>query len=124
MNCQFLKPNGIPCGAFAVGKGTYCYFHDPDVPEIEKTAARARGGLSTGSTGKEPLPAIDLSTARDAMNLFCRTINELRAGLIDVRVANCIGFLTGQFIRAVELTEVEEKLAKIEEMLNQPTPPR
>jgi hypothetical protein len=124
MNCQFLKPDKSRCGAFAAGSGMFCYFHDPSVPETEKNAARARGGLGQHTQAiKDPLPNVNLNNAKDAMDLFGRTINEVRSGLIDVRTANCIGFLAGHFIRAIEAVELEEKLTKIEDQLNrQPTP--
>jgi hypothetical protein len=46
--------------------------------------------------------------------LLTDSINRLRRGQLDPRVANAMGYLTGVLLRALEQGAVEERLARIE----------
>ncbi len=47
------------------------------------------------------------------------SINQLRRGQLDPRVANGIGYLTSVLLRALEQGPLEERMAKIEAALAQ-----
>jgi hypothetical protein len=47
------------------------------------------------------------------------SINQLRRGELDPRVANGIGYLTSVLLRALEQGPLEERMAKIEAALAQ-----
>jgi len=51
------------------------------------------------------------------VKLLSRTVNQTLRGEIDPKVANAVGYLSGVILRAREQGEIEERLAKIEEVL-------
>jgi hypothetical protein len=115
--CKEIKENGETCGAWAMGESDYCYLHNPDIAEAEKKEAQARGGQANGLTILEPQQAVELKTASDIVGLIGDTINKVRAGKLDIKRANCIGFLSGHIIKAIETAELETRLAFIERLI-------
>ncbi len=99
----------------------FCYLHNPAVDQQSKKDAQARGGkgnihLRRVSVALEvPLPR--LSKVQDVVDLLSETINELRTGQIDTKIANGIGYLSGHLVKAMELSELEERVGAIENAL-------
>ena len=118
MNCELIKKNGKGCGAKALTGSTFCYFHNPDVSEAEKKKAQTSGGTNRALTIKTPLPAMILTTPEDTVLLMADTISRVRAGTLDIRTANCLGFLADKLLKALEYSymaeRVDELLEKIE----------
>jgi hypothetical protein len=50
------------------------------------------------------------------------TIEEVRTGKLDPRIANTIGFLAGHLTRAYEVAELEHKVDEIRAVIKQRTP--
>jgi len=119
MKCQTTKNNGQKCGSHAVVGGHFCYFHDPAIPKETKQLARKRGGKHNRPRVDIALSEIKVSAPCDVVRLLSQTISEVRKGEVDVRIANCIGFLSGHLIRAFEATDTEERLVELEEQINQ-----
>jgi hypothetical protein len=117
--CQFRKKNGDACGAdVQVGKNL-CVFHDPE-RSAEGQKARRAGGLSrtrTASVLAPDTPDHSLLNSQDVANLLGDSINQLRRGQLDPRVANAIGYLTSVLLRALEQGPMEERLAQLEAIL-------
>ena len=95
----------------------YCFIHNPDVSVDEKRDIQARGGKANIVTVAEPLPPVKILEADDVVNLIADTINKVRAGEMDIRVANCLGVLSGQLIKAIELSNNDKRLAVIERVI-------
>jgi hypothetical protein len=95
----------------------YCYLHNPDVDQETKREAQARGGRGNAHRNvlAEAPPQINLSSVADVVTFLSRTINELRAGLIDTRVANGIGYLSGHLVKAMEVSELEKRVEALEQ---------
>lgn len=104
MKCTHIKDNGKPCGANAMKGARFCYLHNPAVSTEEKTEARSRGGLKRGVILGQPLPEIALDQPADTVKILQDTIRRVRAGELDVRIANSIGILSGQLLKAFEVT--------------------
>jgi len=51
---------------------------------------------------------------KDAVALISETINQVRKGQVDPRVANAVGYLANVLIKAVEQGELESRLAEVE----------
>ena len=51
------------------------------------------------------------------VNLLSTTISEVRAGSVELRVANCIGYLSGHLIKAFEVANLEDRITQIEKTL-------
>jgi hypothetical protein len=118
-NCRFRKKNGDACGADAQLGKDLCVFHDP-ARSAEGQKARRAGGLkrTRAATVLNPdTPDHPLVTTKDVANLLGDSINQLRRGQLDPRVANGIGYLTSVLLRALEQGPMEERLAQLEAIL-------
>ena len=122
MNCKQTKDDGTACGAKAINGGEFCYFHSPDISDDEKRASQSKGGANRAlTTISAPLPAMSLNVPYDAITLIADTINRVRAGELDVKIANCIGVLTGQLLKAFEVAKLNDKLDEIKRVIEKRT---
>ena len=48
------------------------------------------------------------------MNLLEDTVNRVRSGELDVKIGNCLGVLSGQVIKALEIVSVSNRVEIIE----------
>jgi len=62
-------------------------------------------------------PDITVADCRDVVDLMSETINQVRKGLIDPRIANAIGYLANVTIRAVEQGDMEGRMAELESLV-------
>lgn len=114
MKCTFKKENNDFCNANTMRGAKYCYLHNPDVPEEEKFNAQSNGGKGNAIKVCEPLELIKLEEPSDVILLLADTISRVRAGEMDLRVANCIGYLSGHLTKAFEVSNLSQKLDSIE----------
>jgi len=116
--CTHTKKDGTACGAYAMTGTEFCYLHNPAIPDEEKRQTQTRGGEGRAlMTIAEPLPAMRLDTPQDAIYLIADTINRVRAGELDVRIANCIGVLSGHLIKAFETAQLKDKVEMIDRIV-------
>lgn len=117
MKCEFIKKDGQKCEAYAV-KGTgFCYFHNPDISDEEKREAQTNGGANRALTLKKPLPVLPIAKPEDAVLLIADTINRVRAGTLDIRTANCLGFLSDKLLKAFETSRLNDRVEIIERVV-------
>lgn len=116
MKCNYIKTDKKRCAANAMISSKFCFTHNPDTKE-QKRAAVIRGGKMS-KKNHSFLPPITLTQSKDVVNLLATTINEVRSGLVELRIANCIGYLSGHLIKAIEVADLEERVSKIEQTLN------
>jgi hypothetical protein len=117
--CQFRKKNGERCGADAqIGK-SICVFHDPARASDGQRARRAGGVNRTRPAAVLPADTPDhpLATPKDVSGLLAQSINQVRRGQLDPKVANCVGYLSGVLLHSIEQGSVEERLARLEAVL-------
>jgi hypothetical protein len=116
-HCKQTKEDGTPCQTNAMAGSDYCFFHDPAKAD-EREAARRAGG-SVGKTAVLPsdTPDVPLSSVADVIALLGRTVNQVRRGQIDPKVANAIGYLTGTLLRALEQGDIEKRVAELEALV-------
>ena len=112
--CEGTKADGTPCRVNAMTGSEYCFFHDPARVE-EREAARQAGGR-VGKTRVLPAetPDVPLSSVAEVVGLLGETINQLRRGEIDPRVANAVGYLSGTLLKALQQGDIEQRLAGLE----------
>src|ERR1022692_1338079 len=113
------KRDGKRCGANAQPTNGLCVFHDP-ARAAEGRRARRAGGLTRGRVAvvlPAGTPDHPLGNTTDVSQLLADSINQLRRGQLDPRVANAMGYLTSVLLRSLEQGPVEERLAKIEATL-------
>ena len=117
MKCEFIKPDGTKCEANAIKDSKFCYFHNPDISDEEKRKAQSNGGKTKALTLKEPLPELVLAEPADAVLLIADTISRVRAGTLDIRTANCLGFLSDKLLKAFEMSRLNDRLEVIERVI-------
>ena len=113
--CAATRANGAPCGGYAIGDGAYCFAHAPD-QAVQRDAARRRGGQA-GRVAVLPASDVQVRSLGDVVTLVEATINDVRTGRVDVRVANAVGYLANVAIRALEQADLEVRLEALESVL-------
>ncbi len=113
MQCKYLKTDGEQCGANALIIGDYCFTHSPDM-EVERQLATSKGGKHSYKEALVITGEKSVKTSKDIADLLESTINEVRAGKLDVKIANCVGYLASHLIKAIESADLEERLEKLE----------
>jgi len=117
--CQFRKKDGKRCGANAQPANGLCVFHDPSRADDGHRARHAGGVHRSRPAAVLPSDTPDhpLGNTTDVSALLSDSINRLRRGQLDPRVANAMGYLTSVLLRSLEQGPIEERLAKIEATL-------
>ena len=114
--CTHILDSGLQCGSWAMDNKNYCFSHDPDSVE-KKLLASTKGGLARVIQVDVPLEVITIATPGDVASLLASTINDVRTGILDLRVANTIGYLSGVLIKALEIAEVDRKIEAVRAIL-------
>lgn len=117
MQCALIKPNDEACQANAMHESEFCYLHNPSISDEEKRSVQKLGGESKHLTVLEPLPPITITQSKDVVSLLTDTINRVRSGELDTRVANCLGVLSGHLLKAFEIAELENRMESIERII-------
>ena len=112
MNCKFINENGERCQAFAIKGSDYCFFHDP-VKLQERIEACKKGGKA-GTRKVLPESSVKIRSLTDIVRLLESTINDVRTGQIDVRIANSVAYLSGVLRQVMEQEFLERRLDLLE----------
>ena len=112
MQCQHEKRDGKRCRAPALTGQTHCAIHAQPgrAAELGSKGGRRRAIYSRGDLRDFAAP----KTAADLRDLLAESIIEIRAGKLDPRVANALGYLGASYLRALEVSEVEARLDALE----------
>lgn len=110
--CKAKTKSGKPCQAAATAGGL-CFFHaNPNkASELGRIGGRSNRRVAAGET-VAPLPILD--TALAVRETVARLIEDLYAGRIHPRIAAGLAPLLNLQLRAIETTDLERRLAKIE----------
>lgn len=117
MKCTFKKDNGKRCNAYQMDQSQYCYLHNPEVSLEQKKQAQSKGGKSNAIRVHTPLNPVSIAEPEDVVLLLEETVNLVRAGEIDVKVGNCLGVLAGQLLKAIEVSQIKNRVEVIERVL-------
>jgi len=112
--CKAKKPDGTDCQSAALPGSEYCFFHDPAKAEKRREAQSLGGRHNHMKTLAPDAPDVKIEKIQDAVPLLSETINQVRKGEIDPRVANSVGYLANVIIKAVEQSDIEKRLEEIE----------
>jgi hypothetical protein len=119
--CRARKQDGSTCGATALAGSEFCFFHDPS-KAADRRAAQSLGGQGNRiRTLSEATPDVKIQNSGDVVALICETINQVRKGTIDPRVANAVGYLANLATKALEQNELETRIAKLEGLFEKRT---
>jgi hypothetical protein len=92
---------------------TYCYRHNPNIPEADKLEASIAGGKR-----KSVLSNADPVTLRNVESIVAlieSNINSVRTGELDPKVSNAIIQNLGILLKVYELAIVDSRVRKLEQ---------
>ena len=118
--CEYRRSaNGRRCKSYPRTNDRFCFFHSPETVRA-RNRARTAGGIARSGKGKVRPPDGPPKPLRDATEVsefLSETINQVRVGKIDPKVANAVGYLTSVHLKALEQGPMQERLARIESAL-------
>jgi hypothetical protein len=114
-HCAHVHPSGRSCGGFAIADSRFCFAHAPEQAEKRNEARRRGGRADRGATLAES--SVSVRSLGDVVALVETTINDVRAGRVDVRVANAVGYLANVALKAISQTDLETRLEALEAVL-------
>jgi hypothetical protein len=119
VKCHFRKKDGGRCGANAQPANGLCVFHDPARAEDGHRARQAGGVHRSRAAVVLPSETPDhaLGDANQVSVLLADSINRLRRGQLDPRVANAMGYLASVLLKALD-QRLEERLAHLEAVIS------
>jgi hypothetical protein len=118
--CKGLKLDGSCCQAAVLPGTDFCFFHDPTKAEARREAQSLGGRQNKMKTLDPTALDVNVKDCQDVVRLISETINQVRKGQIDPRVANAVGYLANVLIRAVEQGEMERRLDELEAIVKRP----
>ena len=116
-SCAAAKGDGTACGAAALPGSQFCFFHDPAKSAARRQAQSAGGLANKMATLPADAPDVKVEDGADVVKLLGATINQVRRGEIDPRVANAVGYLSNIVLSATGQRELENRLAELETLV-------
>src|SRR5260370_2260638 len=112
MQCTQKKRDGSRCKAMALAGQKHCALHaEPGrAAELGGKGGRRRAIYNPDNLKDFAAP----KTAADLRDLLAESIIEIRAGKLDPRVANALGYLGASYLRALEVADIESRLDALE----------
>jgi hypothetical protein len=117
--CESRKKNGKRCGADAQTGKNLCCFHDPARVDDGHRDRQAGGVRRSQAAAVLPSDAPDhpLGDTNQVSVLLADSINRLRRGQLDPRVANGIGYLASVLLKGLD-QRLEERLSCLESVIS------
>ncbi len=101
------------CTAQAMQGVSYCYRHNPDIPEADKIEASIAGGKRKAVlTNADP---VTLRNVESIVSLIEGNINGVRTGELDPKVSNAVVQNLGILLKVYELAIVDTRVRKLEQ---------
>jgi hypothetical protein len=113
--CQANAKSGEPCRAAATAGGL-CFFHanPKKASELGRIGGKNKRPARTQSV--DPLPKLEKASAvQEAVD---RLVADVYAGKVEPRVATGLASLLSLQLRAIETTNLERRIDKIERLLS------
>jgi hypothetical protein len=115
--CKANKLDGSKCRTAALPQSEFCLFHDPSRAKQCKEG-RSRGGRGNRlKTLNSQVPDLRIENSFDIIEISSQTINQVRKGELDPRIANAVGYHLLIVMRAIEQSEVQTRIARLERLL-------
>ncbi len=101
------------CTAQAMQGVSYCYRHNPDIPEADKIEASIAGGKKRQvMTNADP---VSLRNVESIVSLIESNVNAVRSGEIDPKVSNAVVQNVNALLKVYELAIVDTRVRKLEQ---------
>ena len=115
--CAATKRDGTGCQAAVLPGSQFCFFHDPAKADARRKAQSAGGRENRMRTLPADAPDVTVEDGADVVKLLSETINQVRRGEIDPRVANTVGYLSNIVRAATGQRELESRIAELESLV-------
>ena len=116
-SCTAKKSDGTDCHAAALPGLPFCFFHSPK-HVAQRRDAQSRGGLANRmATLPADVPDVKVEHGKDVVELLCQTINQVRRGEIDPRIANTVGYLSNIVLAATTQRDLETRITELESLV-------
>ena len=117
-SCEFVKQNGEPCHAPALRGSQLCYWHDPALA-TQRAEARKKGGINRRVSKRSSDRRYSIRAVDDVLTVLEDALNDV-VGLENSHSrARTIGYLSGIALKAIEVGELENRVAALEKRLDQ-----
>jgi hypothetical protein len=126
--CKASKADGSPCRGSARPGSDFCTFHDPALAERRRAGRKAGGEARRarkpavapgGDAGPAAVKPVPLAEAKDVKALLAGCINDLRAGRMDPKVGNAVGYLSGLLLKTFEQIDLAAEVEELKKLLPQ-----
>ena len=115
--CKASSSSGDRCQAYAVEGSAYCYWHAPELADVRKEARSAGGRARHGRKLGTDRTRVTLASLADVVELVERAVNDLLQLETSISRARAIGYLAGVACKALEASDLEQRIARLEEQV-------
>ena len=116
MQCQAKTKAGNQCKAHALTGKKYCLAHDPESKNQLKAYAQ-KGGQVKKKVQVCLAPVKFKGDVKEILDLLADTINRVRSNHMPARTANTIGYLANVMIKALEVSQFDDRLKEVERIV-------
>jgi hypothetical protein len=116
-SCAGIKSAGVRCQAKVQAGSAYCFFHDPKKSKTRKAAQRLGGSRNRAVVLGPGAPQVELGSLSDVAKVLTETINQVRRGELDYKVGYSVGYLCALTMKALDGSQLEERLGVLERAL-------
>jgi hypothetical protein len=111
--CSAKTKRGLPCRAAVVQGTRFCAIHGNPARAAE--LGRMGGLKNRHYVDNEEVIIAPPTTPEDVKNLLAQAIVDVRAKRLDPRSASTITYMSSTLLKAFETTDLEQRLARLEE---------
>ncbi len=117
--CRGVTRDDSPCGMAPLSHSEYCFAHDPRRGR-DRAKARVKGGRNrrTAHGTAPPQAAPALRTVAAIQGELERAVFDTLQMVNSSQRNRTLGYLLGIALRALEVGEIEERLAALESLVN------
>jgi len=113
--CSAKTKRGRPCRAPVVHGTRFCALHADPARAAE--LGRMGGLKNRHYVDTDEVTIAPPSTPEDVKNLLAQAMVDVRARKLDPRTASTLTYMCGALLKAFESTDLEKRLARLEEEL-------
>jgi hypothetical protein len=114
--CSATRKDGRRCEAAALPGDVHCFAHSERTKQARDQARRNGGKSRMKAAAVLPTaPDVVITDIASVTRFLTETASQARRGDIDVKLANCLGYLAGQMLKSLQQGEIEMRLQTLEE---------
>jgi len=118
--CQATTKGGQPCSCYALAGSEFCFWHAPEAAEARKLA-RVKGGQArqgrSGVLRDGRGVSLPLKSMADVVQLLEKAVGDVLVLENSISRARAVGYLCSVAVKALEVSDLEERITRLEERL-------